>query len=117
MSSEAHHHDPDCIFCKIITGDIPSNPIWQDEHTMVIPDISPKADTHVLVLPKTHIKDFASVTDPAWFSHVGHAIQQAAITLELTDYRLVVNNGPGSGQTVFHWHTHIMSGGLRTLTH
>lgn len=117
QNSEGFTHDPDCIFCKIITGEIPSNPVWEDECTLVIPDINPMADTHLLVLPKQHITDFASVTDPVWFSRIGHAVQQASKALGLKDYRLVVNNGAGAGQTVFHWHTHIMSGNLRSLTH
>lgn len=109
-------HAKVCVFCKIIAGDIPTEPVWQDEYTVVIKDLHPQAATHLLVLPKAHLPDFSSVTDPVWFSRVGHAVQQTTQSLGLTDYRLVVNNGAGAGQTVFHWHTHIMAGQLSAMT-
>ena len=114
--SRPHAESESCVFCNIISGDIPSSPVWEDDYTLVIRDINPQAETHLLVLPKTHIQDVASVTDLVWFTRIGHAVQQVTQTLRLTDYRLLVNNGAGAGQTVFHWHTHIMAGKLSMIT-
>ena len=56
----------DCIFCKIVNGDIPSNKVYEDDHVLAFHDIDPKADTHILVIPKQHIVNVMSVTEDQW---------------------------------------------------
>ena len=103
-------HDPTCLFCRIVAGDIPANVIWQDDHTLVFADVHPQAPTHWLVIPKHHVENLAAVDHLEMFDQVGHAIQAVTAVHNLTDYRTVTNNGAGAGQSVFHWHTHILAG-------
>lgn len=102
------HHA--CIFCRIVSGDIPANVVWQDEHTLVFADLQPQAPTHWLVIPKTHVENLSVVENPEMFAHVGRAIQSVTQAHHIIDYRTVSNNGSGAGQSVFHWHTHILAG-------
>ena len=87
----------DCLFCKIIAGQIPSSKVYEDETTYAFNDINPKAKVHVLVVPKKH---YANVS-----------IAQNIADKEFHGaYRLVFNTGLDSGQTVFHMHAHVMTG-------
>ncbi|MDY6823554.1 MAG: histidine triad nucleotide-binding protein [Thermodesulfobacteriota bacterium] len=102
----------DCLFCKIAAGEIPSDKLYEDDHYFVFNDINPQAPTHFLVIPKKHIDKVADMT-PADSEIVGGLFAVAAKVCEeqsITDYRLVVNNGAGVGQTVFHIHLHVLAG-------
>lgn len=102
-----------CIFCKIINGEIPSKKLYEDELMMIIEDISPKAKKHYLAIPKKHYKLFSEMTeaDAADLGKCIHTIGELAVSLGLTGgYRFVVNQGDDAGQTVFHLHIHLLGG-------
>ncbi|MDR0856288.1 MAG: histidine triad nucleotide-binding protein [Clostridiales bacterium] len=106
-----------CLFCKIIKGDIPSTRVYEDDDCLVIPDINPIAPRHYLLLPKTHYATLADMTaaEAATLARCLQKIPTLTETLGLTDgYRLVINQGKNAGQTVFHLHVHILAG--RALT-
>lgn len=101
------------IFTKIINGDIPADIIYEDEDCICIKDIAPKAPTHVLVIPRTPIPRLAdaSDTDKTLLGHLMLKVGDIARQLGVEDaFRVVVNNGAGAGQTVFHLHLHILAG-------
>jgi len=107
----------DCLFCRIIAGDIPSNKVYEDEHVPAFHDISPAAPTHILLIPKKHLAAVKDAT-PADTGLLGELMFRAAEVarqqgLEEAGYRIVVNTGGHGGQTVFHLHLHILGG--RTL--
>lgn len=104
----------DCIFCKIISGEIPSNRVYEDEQVLAFRDIAPKAPVHVLIIPKTHIAGVREITadNSAVVAHIFTVIPQIAQQLGITDYRVVSNNGEQAGQTVHHLHFHLLSGGV-----
>ena len=106
----------DCLFCSIAGGEIPSKKVYEDDRVYAFEDISPKAPTHVLVIPKKHIARLSDVSagDEALLGAV--AARAAAIARDrgLADFRLVANNGEGAGQSVFHLHFHLLGG--RALT-
>jgi histidine triad (HIT) family protein len=102
----------DCLFCKIISGAIPSKKVHDDERIYAFEDIAPKAPTHVLMVPKKHIAKLAELS-PEDAPLVGEiALRAAAIARErrLDSFRLVANNGEGAGQSVFHLHFHLLGG-------
>ncbi len=94
----------DCIFCKIIAGDIPCNKVYEDDHVLAFHDIAPKADTHILVIPKQHIINLMGVESSQWdtVTMVLKAINTIAHQENLEGYRLITNNGEKGGQEVFH---------------
>ena len=102
----------DCIFCKIIAGEIPSNKVYEDDTVLAFRDIEPKAPVHILVVPKKHIPGAADVhsEDGEVIGHIFRVIAQVADQQGLTDFRVVTNNGAGAGQTVPHLHFHILAG-------
>ena len=103
----------DCIFCKIIAGDIPSTKVYEDETVFAFRDINPQAPTHVLVVPKVHIEDCNGITaeNSEVVAHIFQVIPQIAKAEGLTNgYRVVSNCGADAGQTVFHLHFHILGG-------
>ena len=102
-----------CIFCKIIAGSIPAKIIAHNGIVIVIQDITPKAPIHYLIIPKTHVHDVSSLS--ADTAHIPSELFLMAqkVALDLPgdkSYRLVVNNGKGSGQSVFHLHMHLLAG-------
>ena len=103
----------DCLFCKIVAGDIPSNKVYEDEQILAFRDIAPQAPTHILVIPKSHIGSVAEIT-PANADVVAHiftVIPQIAEKEGLSGgYRVVSNCGDDAGQTVHHLHFHILGG-------
>ena len=106
-----------CIFCKIVSGEIPATKVYEDAYSICFPDIDPKAPTHLLLIPKHHIVSHAHAT--AEHRHIlGHLLAAAADIArqeELTNgYRIVINTGEEGGQTVSHLHLHILAG--RPLT-
>ena len=102
-----------CLFCKIIAGDIPSTKVYEDETVLAFRDIAPQAPTHILVIPKAHIGSVAEVTgeNSAIVAHIFEVIAQIAKNESLSEgYRVVSNCGPHAGQTVHHLHFHILGG-------
>ncbi|MCC7414889.1 MAG: histidine triad nucleotide-binding protein [Epsilonproteobacteria bacterium] len=105
----------DCIFCKIIAGQLPTKPYAEYDDILVIRDIAPKAPTHLLIMPKKHIHDIASVEAGdmplvARMITVAQEIAQDNDKGKKTDFRLMINNGAGAGQSVFHLHMHFLAG-------
>lgn len=101
----------DCLFCRIVRGEIPSKKVDEDADVFAFEDIAPRAPTHVLVVPKTHVGGVAEgADDPALLGAVLAGAARVAKSRGLSDYRLVVNNGPGAGQSVFHLHVHLLGG-------
>ena len=102
-----------CLFCKIIAGDIPSTKIYEDETVLAFRDIAPQAPTHILVIPKTHISSVAEISaeNSAVVAHIFEVIARVAAQENLSDgYRVVSNCGDHAGQTVHHLHFHILGG-------
>ncbi len=103
----------DCLFCRIVSGEIPSKKIYEDAHTYAFEDISPQAPTHVLVVPKKHIAGLkeAGVEDAALIGQCHLAAASIARQRNIEDgYRTVLNVGPKAGQSVFHMHVHLLGG-------
>ncbi len=108
----------DCLFCKIIAGEIPSTKVYEDESVYAFRDINPQAPTHILVVPKTHLSSVNDVNEgnSAVVARIFDVIPQIAAAEKLTDgYRVVSNCGPHAGQTVNHLHFHILGGRELTL--
>ena len=106
-------YDPNCLFCKIIKGDIPSNKVYEDEHCFAFRDIAPQAPTHILVVPKEHIASCAEVSEEnaPLVGHIFAAIAKIAKQEGLTNgFRVISNAGADAGQTVPHLHFHILAG-------
>ena len=102
-----------CLFCKIIAGDIPSTKVYEDERVFAFRDIAPQAPTHILVIPKEHISGCNGVTaeNSAVVAHIFEVIPQIAKAEGLENgYRVVSNCGDDAGQTVHHLHFHILGG-------
>ena len=102
-----------CLFCKIIAGDIPSTKVYEDETVYAFRDIAPQAPTHILVIPKAHMTGVSDVTaeNSAVVAHIFEVIPQIAKAEGLENgYRVVSNCGPDAGQTVHHLHFHILGG-------
>ena len=103
----------DCLFCKIIAGEIPSSKVYEDDSVLAFRDIAPQAPTHVLVIPKAHISGCDGVTgeNSALVAHIFKVIPAIARAEGLTNgYRVVSNCGADAGQTVPHLHFHILGG-------
>lgn len=109
----------DCIFCKIIAGEIPSTKVYEDDVCLAFRDINPQTPTHILVIPKTHIASVAEITaeNSGVVSHVFEKIAEIAKAEGLdSGYRVVSNCGDHAGQTVHHLHFHILGGKPLALT-
>lgn len=103
----------DCLFCKIVAGDIPSTKVYEDETVFAFRDIAPQAKTHILVIPKEHIASVAEINadNSAVVSHIFEVIAKIARDEKLDGgYRVVSNCGDDAGQTVHHLHFHILGG-------
>ena len=104
----------DCIFCKIVAGEIPSKKIYEDESAFAFRDINPQAPTHALVIPRKHIAslDAAGEADEALLGHLLRVAAQVAHSEGHAEggFRTVINNGADAGQTVFHIHVHVLAG-------
>ncbi len=106
-----------CLFCKIVDGSIPSTAVYQDDQCYAFADISPKAPTHVLVVPREHIASLAETgaDHPALLGHLLWVAAEIARSKGLAKgYRAVINTGADGGQTVDHLHVHLLGG--RALT-
>ncbi len=103
----------DCLFCKVITGEIPAKRVYEDEHTLAFEDINPQAPTHVLIIPKKHVRGLkeAEAEDAELIGRLHLAAAEIGRQREIEDgYRTVLNVGPKSGQSVFHIHVHLIGG-------
>lgn len=103
----------DCLFCRIIRGDIPSKKVYEDEHTYAFEDIHPEGPTHVLIVPKRHIRGLkeAASGDAEVIGRCHLVAAQLARESGIEDgYRTVLNVGPRAGQSVFHLHVHMIGG-------
>lgn len=104
----------DCLFCKIVAGAVPAMVVRETERTVAFRDINPQAPTHVLVIPREHHPDAASLAaaDPGLLAEVVGEAHQVAVDEGIagTGYRLVCNTGAEAGQTVLHTHVHVLGG-------
>ena len=101
----------DCIFCKIASGEIPANKVYEDDKILAFNDLDPQAPVHVLVIPKKHIAslDEATAEDGELLAYIMLKIKDIAKSLELENgYRVVLNTGEDGGQTVKHMHFHLL---------
>lgn len=108
---------PDCLFCKIVAGEIQSQVLLETDDLVAIKDINPQAPTHLLIVPKKHITDLASAQDgdAQLLGKLQLAARDLAAKHDLNGgFRLIANNGRGAGQSVFHLHYHLLGG--RRLT-
>ena len=102
----------DCLFCRICSGEARATRVYEDEHAVVIRDINPGAPLHLLVLPRKHIAtlhDLTAADDPL-LGHLHRVAEQVAVAEGHRDFRVVVNCGAGSGQSVYHLHVHVLAG-------
>ena len=101
-----------CLFCKIIKGEIPSNKVYEDDTCLAFYDIDPQAPVHFLVIPKEHIPSCGEITkeNSAMVSHIFEVIAKVTKDLGATDFRVVSNCGVQAGQSVPHLHFHVLSG-------
>jgi histidine triad (HIT) family protein len=101
-----------CIFCKIATGQIPTEPVWENEEFMAFHDLHPQAPVHVLLMPKAHYPTLLDVTDADVIGRAMLAVGETARRLGVADsgFRAVINCGPDGGQVIYHLHVHIMAG-------
>ena len=105
---------PDCLFCKIVAGEIPANLVAESGRTIAFRDINPQAPTHVLVIPREHYPELATMgaADGELLAEVvaqAHRVAEAE-GIASSGYRVVVNTGIEAGQTVFHAHAHVLGG-------
>lgn len=103
----------DCLFCKIIAGDIPSAKVYENEYVYAFKDINPEAPCHVLVIPKKHIGSMDEITEEnsLYVSKIFEAIPEVAkLGGAANGYRVISNCGKDAGQTVFHLHFHVIGG-------
>jgi histidine triad (HIT) family protein len=102
-----------CVFCRIVRGEVQARVVHQDDDVTAFHDINPRAPVHVLIVPNRHISGVAEVEaeDEPVLGRLLNVARQLAEQLGVADgYRLVVNNGPLAGQTVFHLHVHLLGG-------
>ena len=103
----------DCLFCKIVKGEIPSDKVYEDELVYVFKDIAPTAPVHLLVIPKEHISrlDEVNGSNSAVIAHIYEVIAKLSKDLDLKEgFRVVSNCGESAGQSVFHIHFHLLAG-------
>lgn len=106
----------DCIFCRIIAGQLKAKVVFEDQHVMAFRDLNPQAPVHILIVPKQHIERVAQLTDETM--HVVGEIHRAAQKIALDEnvlqkgFRLITNSGPDAGQMVNHLHYHFLAGQL-----
>ena len=101
----------DCVFCKIVAGELPSKKVFETERLLAFEDINPKAPTHLLLVPKAHVVNLLDgAADPALLGEIVAASAEIARRRGVTDYRLLTNTGLEAGQVVFHIHFHLLAG-------
>ncbi|MEW1719893.1 histidine triad nucleotide-binding protein [Streptomyces sp. NPDC093109] len=104
----------DCLFCKIVSGDVPATLVRSTETTVAFRDINPQAPTHILVIPRAHYPDAGSLAAAEPLIAADVLREAAAVAADegadSSGYRIVFNTGAGAGQTVFHAHAHVLAG-------
>lgn len=103
----------DCLFCRIIAGEIPADKVYEDDKVIVFRDINPKAKVHLLMVPREHIESLNELTPAhdAQMAHMLRLLPQLAREQGLdTGFRTIINTGKGGGQEVFHLHIHLLGG-------
>ena len=102
----------DCLFCKFVSKEFKVDPVYENKHILAFNDISPQAPHHILIIPKKHIASISDLQkeDSYLMGELYLGAQEIAKKLNITDYRLVINNGSKAGQSVFHIHLHLMAG-------
>ncbi len=103
----------DCIFCKIVNGEIPANKVYEDETVLAFYDLEPQAPTHILVIPKEHISSAADVTEEnsKVIAHIFEVIAKLSKEFKMDNgFRVTNNCGDSAGQTVKHIHFHLLAG-------
>ena len=110
--SDVLNYDADCLFCKIVKGEIPSAKVYEDDLCYAFKDIDPQAPVHFLAIPKAHIPSCAAVApdNSAVVAHIFEVIAKVTKEMGITDFRVVSNCGPQAGQSVPHLHFHVLSG-------
>ena len=102
-----------CIFCKIIAGEFGTEFVYENEYAVVCKDINPKADIHLLVVPKIHVESLNELDDEALLGKLMMTVKETTKKLGIKSYRTVINTGKEAGQEVFHLHIHILSGDIK----
>ena len=106
--------EKDCLFCKIAAEQRPADVVYKDDLVVAFRDINPQAPTHILVIPKEHISYAADLNDghSELLSHIFKTANMIAVDEKISEegYRMVINNGAGAGQSVFHLHLHLLGG-------
>ncbi len=102
----------DCLFCRIASGELPAELVYEDDDVLAFRDIHPKAPTHVLLIPRRHVPTLADAEDPALLALLMQRVQYVAdeVLGLAAGYRVVINVREGGGQEVFHLHIHILGG-------
>ena len=103
---------PDCVFCKVVAGEIPGDVVAEGELVLAFRDLAPVAPTHVLVVPRRHHRDVGvlAADQPAALAELVRVASDVARAAGHDDYRLVFNTGAAAGQSVFHVHGHVLAG-------
>ena len=106
------HKDPDCIFCRIVAGELPSEKLYEDSEVLCFRDINPQAPFHGILIPKTHIATLNNLRDDQaeLMGRFFVIARDLAARYELAGYRVAVNTNPEGGQVVYHVHMHILGG-------
>ena len=112
MTSTDARTDPDCLFCRIVAGELPADVVATSERSIAFRDIDPQAPVHVLVVPRDHHGDIAQLAaaDPELLSDVVALADEDAGDQADGQFRLIFNSGPRAGQSVFHVHGHVIAG-------
>ena len=100
----------DCIFCKIVSGEIPTELVFENSHVVAFRDLHPQAPQHFLVIPREHVDSVRELEDSEIMGYIMMGARELASREGIKDYRLVVNAGESAGQTVFHLHMHLLGG-------
>jgi histidine triad (HIT) family protein len=102
----------DCVFCRIVAGEVPADVVVETERVVAFRDISPQAPLHVVVVPREHHTDVAALAavDPGALGELVEVANEVAEREAAGEYRLVFNTGPDAGQSVFHAHGHVLGG-------
>ena len=103
----------DCIFCKIINGDFNTKFVYEDDDAVVFNDINPKANIHMLVVPKLHVESLNELEDVELLGRLMNIVRRVTKQEGIKSYRTVINTGKEAGQEAFHLHIHILSGDIK----
>ncbi|MBO6273800.1 histidine triad nucleotide-binding protein [bacterium] len=102
----------DCIFCKIINGDFGTEFVYEDDNAVVFKDINPKADVHLLVVPKEHVADLNECSEEL-IGKLMSVVKKVTVQEGIKSFKTLINTGKDAGQEVFHLHIHILSGNIK----